>query len=66
MKRQEIAFEVMLTLLDHNKVAEKSIWTRIKIFFGIEGWNVTHNYNFKNIVDRSYEVADEFLKERKQ
>lgn len=64
--RDLVALEVMKIFIDHQGEKRISIFSRISFFFGLEKWKKNFDYNFQNIAEKSYEMADYMLKAREK
>jgi len=61
-ERDKIALEVMKIFLSHQGSRTLSIFSRIAIKLNLTGWVETFNYGFKDVAEKSYEMADAMIK----
>ena len=64
--RDLVALEVMKIFIGHQGEKRVSIVSRISFWLGLEKWKHNFDYNFQNIAEKSYEMADYMLKEREK
>ena len=54
----------MQSILSKTIVKKHSIWSKIRVFLGLEGYSIDFDVYDKKISKASYEMADAMLKER--
>jgi len=64
--RDLVALEAMKIFMDHQGEKRVSIISRISFWLGLEKWEQKFDYNFKDISEKSYELADFMLKSREK
>ena len=64
--RDLVALEAMKIFMDHQGEKRVSIISRISFWLGLEKWKHNFDYNFQNIAEKSYEMADYMLKAREK
>lgn len=62
--RDEIANSAMKSLIIRTTERKLSLWCKILIFLGLDGWTVDYELSQKNISISAYKIADEMLKQR--
>lgn len=60
--RDIFALEAMKVFMTHQSDKTSSIWNTIKIKLRLNGWKQDINYNFTDIAEKSYEMADAMIK----
>jgi len=63
--RDYFAAKAMQSLVIKTTERKLSIYSKILIFFGCNGWSVDYDLSEINISKSAYSIADEMLKQRK-
>ena len=62
VNRDVFAIEAMKVFMTHQGTKRITPLNRIKIWLGINGWEQEFNYNFEDIAQKSFEMANEMVK----
>lgn len=62
LNRQQVALEAMKIFMNNQAVSLISPLDKLKIWFGFGGWKQEVNYNFQDIAEKSFQMADAMLK----
>ncbi len=62
--RDYFASMAMQSMVSKTMIKKHSIWSKILIFFGYEGYSVEFDVYMKKISKASYEMADAMIKEK--
>ena len=57
-ERDILAMEAMKLFISQQGYASMSLMHRVMRFFNINGWEVNYHYDFKDISEKSYLMAD--------
>jgi len=61
-KREKVALELAKSFTSNQGKIRMSLMSKVKFYLNIDGWRQDLDYNYQNISDESFKMADIFLK----
>lgn len=64
-KREKVALELAKSFTVNQGKIRMSLLSKLMFYFNIDGWRQDLDYNYSNISEEAFKMADIFLKESK-